>query len=61
MRDNYTRYPRAILWLVRGGVATIDDLVAVKKAGLAGAIVGRALYEKNFTLADALKRCAEVE
>ncbi len=24
MRDNYTRYPRAILWLVRGGVATID-------------------------------------
>ncbi|MBI2813798.1 MAG: 1-(5-phosphoribosyl)-5-[(5-phosphoribosylamino)methylideneamino]imidazole-4-carboxamide isomerase [Opitutae bacterium] len=37
-----------------GGVASLDDLRALKSAGSAGVIVGRALYEKKFTLQEAL-------
>ncbi|HBK90687.1 MAG TPA: 1-(5-phosphoribosyl)-5-[(5-phosphoribosylamino)methylideneamino]imidazole-4-carboxamide isomerase [Parvularcula sp.] len=37
-----------------GGVSTLADLAALKAAGAAGAVVGRALYEKRFTLEDAL-------
>jgi phosphoribosylformimino-5-aminoimidazole carboxamide ribotide isomerase len=40
--------------IASGGVASLDDLHRVKQAGLAGAIVGRALYEERFTLAEAL-------
>lgn len=41
-----------------GGVASLDDLVALKKeekAGIAGVIVGRALYDKRIDLAEALR------
>jgi len=41
-----------------GGIAHLDDLRAVRSAGLAGALVGRALHEGRFTLADALT-CAD--
>lgn len=37
-----------------GGVASLADLHALKATGAAGAIIGRALYEKKFTLAAAL-------
>jgi len=37
-----------------GGVGTLADLVALKDAGLAGAIVGRALHEGRFALTEAL-------
>jgi len=40
--------------IASGGVATLDDLRRVRAAGLAGAIVGRALYEGRFTLPEAL-------
>jgi phosphoribosylformimino-5-aminoimidazole carboxamide ribotide isomerase len=40
--------------IVSGGIATLDDLRAARAAGLAGAIVGRALHEAKFTLAEAL-------
>jgi phosphoribosylformimino-5-aminoimidazole carboxamide ribonucleotide (ProFAR) isomerase len=40
--------------IVSGGVACLDDLRRVADAGLAGAIVGRALHEGRFTLAEAL-------
>ena len=43
--------------IASGGVASLDDLHAIRAAGLAGAIVGRALYEGRFTLVEALK-CA---
>src|SRR2546427_409745 len=43
--------------IASGGVASLDDLRAARAAGLAGAIVGRALYEGRFTLAEALE-CA---
>ena len=38
-----------------GGVATLDDVRRVRDAGLAGVIIGRALYEGNFTVADCFK------
>ena len=41
--------------IASGGVASLDDLRAAKRAGLAGAIVGRALYEGAFSVAEALK------
>jgi len=37
-----------------GGVASLADLRRIAQAGLAGAIVGRALYENRIALADAL-------
>jgi phosphoribosylformimino-5-aminoimidazole carboxamide ribotide isomerase len=46
-----------------GGVGTVDDLrtlagMAVDGRGLAGAIVGRALYERRFTVEEALAACS---
>jgi phosphoribosylformimino-5-aminoimidazole carboxamide ribotide isomerase len=43
--------------VLSGGIALLDDLRRVKKLeapGVVGVIVGRALYEKAFTLAEAL-------
>ena len=40
--------------IVSGGIASLDDLRRVRDAGLAGAIVGRALHEGRFTLREAL-------
>ena len=40
--------------IASGGVSNLDDLRRVKAAGLAGVIVGRALYEGKFTLREAL-------
>lgn len=43
--------------IASGGVATLDDLAALRDLvpqGLEGAIVGKALYAKAFTLAEAL-------
>jgi len=36
-----------------GGVATLDDVRALRDAGAAAVVVGTALYERRFTLADA--------
>lgn len=41
-----------------GGVSSLDDLTAAKGIGCDGAIVGRALYEGRFTVAQALAACA---
>jgi phosphoribosylformimino-5-aminoimidazole carboxamide ribotide isomerase len=40
--------------IASGGVASLADLRAAREAGLAGAIVGRALYDARFTLPEAL-------
>lgn len=37
-----------------GGVASLDDVLALRATGAAGAIVGRALYERCFSLEEAL-------
>jgi phosphoribosylformimino-5-aminoimidazole carboxamide ribotide isomerase len=45
--------------LLSGGVASLDDLArAAETPGIAGAVVGRALYEGRFTVAEALAACA---
>jgi phosphoribosylformimino-5-aminoimidazole carboxamide ribotide isomerase len=40
--------------IVSGGVSSLADLERLQKAGMAGAIVGRALFEKQFTIGEAL-------
>jgi phosphoribosylformimino-5-aminoimidazole carboxamide ribotide isomerase len=40
-----------------GGVAGLDDIRACLTAGVAGVIVGKALYEGRFKLADAVALC----
>jgi len=40
--------------IASGGVASLEDLRAIRDAGLTGAIVGRALYEGRFTLEEAI-------
>ena len=37
-----------------GGVTTVEDVKTLKAAGVAGAIIGRAIYEGTITLTDAL-------
>lgn len=45
--------------LLSGGVASLDDLArAAATPAIAGAVVGRALYEGRFTVAEALAACA---
>jgi phosphoribosylformimino-5-aminoimidazole carboxamide ribotide isomerase len=41
--------------IASGGVASLGDIRAVRRAGLAGVVVGRALYEGTLGLADALE------
>lgn len=40
--------------IVSGGINGLRDLERIREAGLAGAVVGRALFEKRFTLKEAL-------
>jgi phosphoribosylformimino-5-aminoimidazole carboxamide ribotide isomerase len=44
--------------IASGGVSSLDDLRRLAEAGLAGAIVGRALYEGRFELPEALEAAA---
>ena len=41
-----------------GGVGTLEDLRALRSAGVVGVIVGKALYEGRFTVEEALAACA---
>lgn len=43
--------------IASGGTTTLDDIKAVRKAGLSGVIIGRAIYEGNFNLKEALNVC----
>jgi phosphoribosyl isomerase A len=45
--------------LVSGGVRSLDDLRAAGVAGVAGAIVGKALYEGRFSVEEARRACGE--
>lgn len=40
--------------IASGGVGSIEDIKAIKDAGLSGVIVGTALYENKFNLSEAL-------
>jgi len=47
------RFPKLDV-LASGGVSALADLRALKRISVAGAIVGKALYEKRFALSEAL-------
>lgn len=47
--------PAALQVIASGGVHSLADLCAARQAGLAGVIIGRALYQGAFTLEDALR------
>lgn len=50
------RYPHARIQ-ASGGVSCLADLVALRDTGVAGVIVGKALLEGRFTLAEARAAC----
>jgi phosphoribosylformimino-5-aminoimidazole carboxamide ribotide isomerase len=41
-------------WLASGGVSSLDDVKALKSAGMSGAIIGKALFEGRVKLDEAL-------
>jgi phosphoribosylformimino-5-aminoimidazole carboxamide ribotide isomerase len=45
----------AVRVVASGGVATLADVEACRKAGLAGVIIGKAIYEKRIDLAEAIR------
>lgn len=47
----------AIDVIASGGVGSLDHLDALKAAGVRAVVCGRALYERSFTLEQALARC----
>jgi phosphoribosylformimino-5-aminoimidazole carboxamide ribotide isomerase len=46
--------------IVSGGIAGIEDVRVARDTGLAGAIVGRALYEGRLDLVEALEAAAGI-
>ncbi len=44
--------------IASGGVGTVADLAALRATGVAGVIVGKALYEGRFSIEEALVSCA---
>ena len=48
------RFPNAKI-IAAGGIGSINDLIALKRVGVEGAVIGKALYEGRFTLKDAIK------
>jgi len=45
--------------IAAGGIGGLNDLVALKRVGVKGAVIGKALYEGRFTLREALKTVGE--
>lgn len=41
--------------IASGGVASLDDIAAVRRVGAEAVVIGRALYEGRFTLSEALE------
>ena len=44
--------------IASGGVARLDDLDALAPTGAAAVVIGKALYERVFTVSEALARAA---
>jgi len=52
------QYP-SVEVIAAGGIGGLKDLVALKRVGVEGAVIGKALYEGRFTLKEALKTVGE--
>lgn len=51
----------SVNWITSGGISSLSDLRALAGAGLkniVGVIIGKALYEKKFSLKEAVKACS---
>jgi phosphoribosylformimino-5-aminoimidazole carboxamide ribotide isomerase len=44
--------------IASGGVATLDDVRALARLGVPAVVIGRALYENRFTVAEAIAAAA---
>ena len=44
-----------ILWQASGGIATLDDVAAVRDAGASGIIIGKALLTNQFSVKEAIQ------
>ena len=53
-----TMYANAKI-IAAGGIGSIGDLEALKEIGVEGAVIGKALYERRFTLKQALENIGE--
>lgn len=45
--------------IAAGGIGSLNDLIALKRIGVAGVVIGKALYEGRFTLKEALNSIGE--
>lgn len=43
--------------IASGGVGSLDDLRALREAGIPAVVVGRAIYDRRFTVAEAVAAC----
>jgi phosphoribosylformimino-5-aminoimidazole carboxamide ribotide isomerase len=50
-----TLFPGAKI-IAAGGIGSIGDLAALKEIGCEGAVIGKALYERRFTLKEAIEK-----
>jgi phosphoribosylformimino-5-aminoimidazole carboxamide ribotide isomerase len=48
------QYPNVDI-IAAGGISSLNDLTALKRIGIEGVVIGKALYEGRFTLKEALK------
>jgi phosphoribosylformimino-5-aminoimidazole carboxamide ribotide isomerase len=48
------QYPSVEI-IAAGGISSLNDLTALKRVGVEGVVIGKALYECKFTLKEALK------
>jgi phosphoribosylformimino-5-aminoimidazole carboxamide ribotide isomerase len=48
------QYPNVEI-IAAGGISNLNDLTALKRIGVEGAVIGKALYEGKFTLKEAIK------
>ncbi len=51
----------AMCVIASGGIASVDDVVALRDAGVEGAIIGRAIYEGAVSLPEAIAAARAVE
>ena len=47
-------YPRVSI-IAAGGIGSLNDLIILKRVGVKGVVIGKALYEDVFTLKEAIK------
>jgi len=45
--------------IAAGGIGKLEDLISLKRIGVHGVVIGKALYEGKFTLREALKKLGE--